>query len=253
MTVLCWIFFGVYFFLDRFSCDTCTALDNFQQNPYNNSLSSILPCNELLSAKSILSDVSAGIYNLVNKVNANISVLQATTSYPNVVHVCNPFSAPPEYLYQPENCPENSIRIGDIPKVLKFLTCSNANEGTCDNEHSISSSEYARVEAYTSSIQDLLNLYPSMEHLLECQLVKDAFSQVLVKHCKPLKRFSRMVWAGMVLLAVIMVLLVVLLWIIKAHHEQSYHHSDGSVEPHCGAGNSLELGPAKEIDITTTN
>lgn len=109
-----------------------------------------------------------------------------------------------------------------------------------------------RVEAYTSSIQDLLNLYPSMEHLIECQLVKDAFSQVLVKHCKPLKKFSRMVWAGMVLLAVIVVLLVVL-WIIKAHHEQRYHHSDGSVEPYCRAGNSLELGSAKEIDITTTN
>lgn len=52
----------------RFSGDACTALDNFQENPYNNSLSSILPCDELLSAKSVLSDVSAGIYNLVNKV-----------------------------------------------------------------------------------------------------------------------------------------------------------------------------------------
>ncbi|WVY91916.1 hypothetical protein V8G54_037430 [Vigna mungo] len=43
------------------------ALDNFQENPYNNSLSSLLPCDELLSAKSVLSDVSAGIYDLVNK------------------------------------------------------------------------------------------------------------------------------------------------------------------------------------------
>lgn len=53
----------------RFSSDTCTALENFQQNPENNSLSSILPCDELLSAKSVLFDVSGEIYNLVNKVN----------------------------------------------------------------------------------------------------------------------------------------------------------------------------------------
>ena len=53
----------------RFSSDTCTALENFQENPYNNSLSSILPCDELLSAESVLFDVSAGIYNLVNEVN----------------------------------------------------------------------------------------------------------------------------------------------------------------------------------------
>lgn len=53
----------------RFEGDTCTALEDFQKDPYNSSLSSILPCNELLSAKSLLSDVSAGIYNLVNEVN----------------------------------------------------------------------------------------------------------------------------------------------------------------------------------------
>jgi hypothetical protein len=52
-------------------------------------------------------------------VNANIS-MQAT-SYPNLVHVCNPFSAPPNYFYQPENCPDNTIRIGDIPKVSNMF------------------------------------------------------------------------------------------------------------------------------------
>ena len=53
----------------RFEEDTCTALEDFQKDPYNSSLSSILPCEELFSAKSVLSDVSAGIYNLVNEVN----------------------------------------------------------------------------------------------------------------------------------------------------------------------------------------
>ncbi|XP_039038876.1 uncharacterized protein LOC120176522 [Hibiscus syriacus] len=67
LTILCWLFFGVYFFLEKFSGDTCTALENFQENPYNNTLSSILPCDELLSAESVLSDVSAGIYNLFNE------------------------------------------------------------------------------------------------------------------------------------------------------------------------------------------
>ena len=106
-----------------------------------------------------------------------------------------------------------------------------------------------RVEGFTSSVQDLLNVYPSMENLLECQLVKDAFSQVLVNHCRPLKKYAKMVWSGMVLLAVIMVLLVVL-WTIKAHHEHRYHLSDGSVEPHFAAASALELGSAKEVDNT---
>ncbi|KAK7272003.1 hypothetical protein RJT34_28325 [Clitoria ternatea] len=247
MTVICWLFFGVYFFLEKFSSDACTALDNFQENPYNNSLSSILPCDELLSAKSVLYDVSAGIYDLVNEVNANITAMQGTSDV-NFVHVCNPFSAPPNYSYQPENCPANTIRIGDIPKVLKPFTCSNGNDdGSCNNiGYFIPGTEYVRVEAYTNSIQDLLNVYPSMEHLLECKVVKDAFSQVLEKHCKPLNKYAKMVWGGMLLLAMIMALLV-LLWTIKAHHHHCYHISDASVEPH--SSNAFESGAAKEIEI----
>ncbi|KAD6453015.1 hypothetical protein E3N88_07720 [Mikania micrantha] len=112
ITVLCWVFFGAYFFLSRFAGDTCTALEGFQQDPYNNSLSSILPCDQLLSAESALTDVSAGVYDLVNEVNANISRIQQDSSF----GVCNPFSGPPDYNYQPNNCSENDIRIGDIPE-----------------------------------------------------------------------------------------------------------------------------------------
>ncbi|KAL2463413.1 hypothetical protein Fot_53069 [Forsythia ovata] len=51
LTILYWVFFGIYFFLGNFVGDTCTALEGFQKDPYNNSLSSILPCDDLLSAK----------------------------------------------------------------------------------------------------------------------------------------------------------------------------------------------------------
>ncbi|GMY32587.1 hypothetical protein FCV25MIE_27829 [Fagus crenata] len=233
-----------------FSGDTCTALENFQQNPNNNSLSSILPCDELLSAKSILFDVSAEIYNLVNEVNTNLSVLQAT-SYPNLVSVCNPFSAPPEYNYQPDNCPANTVRIGDIPKVLKVFTCSDPNNGTCENEL-ISSSNYKTVESYSNSVQSLLNAYPGMESLLECQSVKDAFSEILLKHCKPLKRNVQMVWVSMVFLSMIMVFLV-LTWIAQANHEQKHHFSDGSVKPNLATANMLDAGAAKEVNSDTNS
>ncbi|KAF4388308.1 hypothetical protein F8388_021138 [Cannabis sativa] len=247
LTVLCWLFFGIYFFLNKFVGDTCTALENFQRNPYNNSLSSILPCDELISARSVLHDVSAGIHNIVN---ANISVMQSS----NGISICNPFSDPPAYQYQPENCPSNTIRIGDIPKVLKVFTCSDANSMTCGNgQFSISDSDYQTVESYTNSIQNLLNAYPGMENLVECQLVKDAFSEILVKHCKPMKKFVHMVWASMVLLSLIMVTLV-LLWTIRDHHEISHHFSDGgSVGPHSSPADMLELGNATKQVKDNTN
>ncbi|XP_062107899.1 uncharacterized protein LOC133818829 isoform X2 [Humulus lupulus] len=248
LTVLCWLFFGMYFFLNKFVGDTCTALENFQRNPYNNSLSSILPCDELLSAKSVLLDVSAGIHNIVNEVNANISVMQSS----NDISICNPFSDPPAYHYQPENCPSNTIKIGDIPKVLEVFACSDANNMSCDNgQFSISNSDYQTVESYSNSIQNLLNAYPGMENLVECQSVKDAFSEILVKHCKPMKKLIRMVWASMVFLSLIMALLV-LLWTIRAQHELNHHFSDGgSVGPHSSAADLLELGNAKQVKDNT--
>ncbi|KAB2622876.1 hypothetical protein D8674_025058 [Pyrus ussuriensis x Pyrus communis] len=242
LTTLFWVFFGLYFFLAEFSNDTCTALESFQQNPNNNSLSSILPCDELVSAKSLLHDVGAGIYSLVNEVNANISSLQETSSQ-NIEYVCNPFSEPPEYNYQPQKCPNNSVPIGDIPEVLRVDTCSDANSGTCENGTVISDSAYKLVELYTSSIQGILNSYPGMESLVECQTVKDAFSEILVKHCKPLKRYAKMVWAAMAFLATLMVLLV-LLWIIQANHERNHHSADGSVS---ATENVVELGTATAV------
>jgi len=39
------------------------------------------------------------------------------TLLPKGVYLCDPFSAAPEYLYQPEKCKPNTIQIADIPEV----------------------------------------------------------------------------------------------------------------------------------------
>ncbi|KAF5195098.1 transmembrane protein [Thalictrum thalictroides] len=231
IAALCWVSFGLYFFVEKFTGDTCTALGDFQQDPHNNSLSSIVPCDELISAESVLLDTRVGLFNLINEVNQNISTMQLPASLGrNQVSICNPFSAAPEYNYQPDNCPPNTIRIGDIPQILKMFTCS-GERATCGQRQFLSNDSMRTVEAYTSSIQNLLNAFPGMESLVDCQVVKDAFTKILLKHCKPLKKFVKMVWASMVALSTIMVVLV-LTWAVKAFHEKSHHFSDGSVKPH---------------------
>ncbi|KAL3506780.1 hypothetical protein ACH5RR_032162 [Cinchona calisaya] len=221
------------------SDDTCTALEGFQQDPYNNSLSSILPCDELLSAKSVLSDVSAEVYRMVNEVNRNIS-----RTYGNIVQICNPFSAPPEYQYQAHDCPANTVQIGDIPQLLKLSTCPDSEGETCKGGIVISARDYNMVEVYTTSIQRLLSEYPGMESLVQCQTVTNAFSEILNKHCKPLSRYTRMVWAAMVFLSVVMVALI-LIWTTEAHHEQYLQSSDGSVKSYSSKADMIESGTAE--------
>lgn len=244
VTVLCWFFFGAYFFIGKFAGDTCTALEDFQQDPYNNSLSAILPCDQLLSAQSVLSDVSAGVYNLVNEVNANISRIQGSSYF----HICNPFSSPPQYSYQPDNCSPDALRIGDIPQLLRLITCIDAENGVCNGGIPIRGRDFRAVEAYTRSIQTLLNAYPGMESLVECQTVKDTFSIILDKHCKPLKRYVRMVWKSMVFLSTVMVALL-LTWALRAYHDRKHHFSDGSIKPHAAAGADIENEPTMTGNI----
>lgn len=95
-------------------------------------------------------------------------------------------------------------------------------------------------------MQNLLNSYPSMDSLVECQTVKDAFSEILQKHCKPLKRDSRMVWAAIVFLSIVMVVLV-LLWTIQARHERRDQFSGSSVNPHFATTEMMVSKSVKEI------
>ncbi|XP_057771264.1 uncharacterized protein LOC130991190 isoform X2 [Salvia miltiorrhiza] len=221
LTVLCWLFFGIGFFLQK-------ALEGFQKNPYNNSLSPILPCEELLSAKPMLNNVTTEIHNLVNKVNENISI-----SYGGVIQICNPFSPPPAHDYQPWNCPNTSVRIGDIPKVIEQVACPDT-QTTCNGGILVPANYYNTIGAYCTSIQILLDEFPSIEGLVECRPVKDAFSEILQKHCKPLRRYIRLLWSALLFLSLVLVILV-LIWTIKEHHDQTHHSSGGSIKPHnCG-------------------
>ncbi|KAL2920909.1 Dystrophin [Bienertia sinuspersici] len=227
-----------------FSSDTCTALHDFQQNPDNSSLSSILPCNEFLSARNVLSDVGIGIYEIVDQVNTNISFLK-TSSLPSLEYVCNPFSGPPDFLYQPGNCAAGTIKIGDIPQVLKMFACSDTSGTSCQGGGGlISTSEYNVIEAYSNSIQNLLNAYPEMQNLVDCQLVKHASSKILNMHCKPLKQYAQTTWISMLVLSVVMVILVSV-WASIGHHDQKHHSTDSSVQPNTTEANNLDPKAAK--------
>ncbi|XP_031110762.1 uncharacterized protein LOC116014932 [Ipomoea triloba] len=238
LTVLCWLFFGIYFFIDKFASDTCTAFENFQEDPYNSSLGSILPCDELVSARSVLGDVSKGIHTLVDQVNENIS-----RSYGNFAQICQPFSEPPEYLYQPDKCASNTIRIEDIPQLLKVVTCTDPN---CNGGIMITPREFDTMQAYATSIQNILKVYPGMERLVECKTVNDAFADILENHCTPLKRNGHLVWKALVFLSVVMVALV-LTWTVEAAHEQRHHGDlDGSVKPHRAEDEELGTEPVPD-------
>ncbi|XP_020106549.1 uncharacterized protein LOC109722814 [Ananas comosus] len=247
LTFLFWVYFGLYFFLDKFSGDTCAALDEYRLNPQNSTLSSILPCNEKLSDDTILHDAGAEIHDIIDKVNENIS--QAKSAYlPGLQYVCNPFSGPPEYHYQPENCSSDTIKIGDIPQILKRYACLDSTAGSCTQGETISASDYNTILIYTTSVQNILDVFPAMERLVDCQLVEDAFSEILADQCMPLKKYAHMTWAALATLSTLMVVIVVMSTAGALHGIKS-HFSDRSVKPN---SESAEASEAETIETHST-
>ncbi|WVZ52924.1 hypothetical protein U9M48_003923 [Paspalum notatum var. saurae] len=220
LTAFFWMYFGLYYFFDKFAGDTCVALDEYQLNPQNSTLGTIIPCSEKLSADVILHDVGAGIHDIIDQVNSNIYTIKSEYTVKQLDYICNPFSGPPEYQYRPENCPTGAATIGDIPQILKRLTCSDFGGGANCRPADLSSAiDYDKVQSYTSSIQNVLDIFPGTERLVSCELVKAGFADIVGNQCAPLRRGARTAWAGLAALSAAMVLLIlVVLVATNARH-----------------------------------
>lgn len=211
LTALFWMYFGLYYFLDKFAGDTCAALEEYQQNPQNSTLGAIIPCSEKLSGGVILHDVGAGIHDIIDQVNSNIYSIKSEYGVKKLEYICNPFTGPPKYRYRPENCGSGEATIGDIPQILKRLTCSDLGGGAgCEPAELSSAIDLDKVQTYTGSIQNVLDIFPGTERLVTCELVKAGFAGIVGAQCGPLRRGARETWAGLAALAAAMALLLVL-------------------------------------------
>ncbi|XP_047155082.1 uncharacterized protein LOC124826325 [Vigna umbellata] len=136
LTSLCWFLTGFDFFLHTFAEDACTAFEDFEKDPQNSSLGSMLPCmNESFSGKLIV-QIGYTIHRFVVELNSNMSVIYRVLGVSaeneellGVIKICDPFPGPSNLNYIPQSCPNNAIRIGDLSKILaKFTVTKRAQE-----------------------------------------------------------------------------------------------------------------------------
>lgn len=226
LTAFFWMYFGLYYFLDKFAGDTCAALEEYQLNPKNSTLGTIIPCSEKLYGGVILHNVSAGIHDIIDQVNSNIYSIKSEYGVKQLDYICNPFTGPPEYRYRPENCASGAATIGDIPQILKRLTCSDlGGAANCAPAELSSAIDYDKVQTYTSSIQNVLDIFPGTERLVSCELVKAGFADIVGNQCAPLRRGARETWAALAALSAAMALLVLASAALRRRHAGDDRHS----------------------------
>ncbi|GMP27722.1 hypothetical protein CsSME_00003589 [Camellia sinensis var. sinensis] len=207
--------------------DTCSALENFEQNPQNNSLSSILPCANSSSFDKVFKDIGYTVHTSITELNSKITQLneflrldEQNDNFSEVQKICDPFPAATNYSYAPEKCPKDAIPIGDLAGVLSRFTCYPDNTGNCEhNRRFIPESTYVIARACSIALQDLINIFPDLLNLVQCSFLKDTFSNVVLHQCKPFRASTRKLWISLLSLSVVMVVLV-LLWVAKAYQDR---------------------------------
>ncbi|XAR51371.1 hypothetical protein NMG60_11005983 [Bertholletia excelsa] len=238
VVTLCWVLTGFDFFFHIFADDTCSAIEDFEQNPEENSLSSVLPCPQTTFSSRVLFDIGRAVHTSINELNSKITQLngfhrlheQKEESLGGRM-ICNPFSGPPDYDYAPERCPEGAIPIGDFPGILSRFTCYQADTGACARDGKpVPEAIYAMAWAYSNAIQDLINIFPHLQELIECSYVKEAFADVVLYQCRPFRSSTRKLWLSVLSLSVVMVALVIV-WVGKAFQDKGRSFSPCSVVP----------------------
>ncbi|KAH9712361.1 transmembrane protein [Citrus sinensis] len=218
--------------------DTCSAFEDFEQNPQNNSLSVILPCMNSTHSDEVLSNIGYIIHKFISEINKNIERVylsfglhQQDDGLFGSGKICDPFSAA-NYTYVPEKCSKNDIQIGELPNVLSGFTCYGENSiKNCRRQGKfIPQNAYDKARAYSESVQGMLDIYPDLQSLTNCTIVKTTFSEVAVNQCTSFKFSIRLLWSWMLSLSIFMVALVIS-WVARAWQDKGRQFSRCSIIP----------------------
>nr|GLL19364.1 uncharacterized protein LOC109168873 [Ipomoea trifida] len=219
-----------------FAEDICIALDDFQQNPQSSSLQSVLPCANSTNSNNLLVKIGYTIHTCMFKINVKLTDLPELQSVGNeddnfgVWKVCNPFSGAPNYTFTPNQCEKDAIPIGSLPHVLSRVTCYGSSKNCRDEGRFLPEAIYYKCAAFSQSMQELIDIFPDLVRLIQCSKVKQAFSDIVQRQCKPFRKTALELWSSMLSLAISMVFLT-LLWAGKAYQDKGKSFSRCSIVP----------------------
>ncbi|KAG6383593.1 hypothetical protein SASPL_156646 [Salvia splendens] len=185
---------GIFLLLHNVTGDTCVAMNQWVQNPTaHTALDDILPCVDNATAQETLTkskEVTSQLVTLMNTVISNISnannvpnllPLYFNQSGPSVPNVCNPFN------------PDLTSRACAPGRLTPAM--------------------YTQMAASVNVSYGLYKYGPFLANVQDCSFVRDTFSAIEADHCPGLRRYSKWIYVGLVMVA-LAVMLSLLFWVI---------------------------------------
>ncbi|CAN0863696.1 hypothetical protein LINGRAHAP2_LOCUS8765 [Linum grandiflorum] len=237
LTAMYWVLTGIDFFLHTFAEDTCKAFESFVENPHNNTLSSIIPCMDTPEALQVLAEIGGTIHGFISELNSkmtsvNLAFVQEARVM-GIKGICDPFSGPPDQIFMPNSCSKDFIPVGEITNMISTLTCPEAStREACVMQGKIIPESISKMAmAYSRSAQLAIDVFPSLETLAKCKLVKQTMTHIVEEQCGPFTVAMWMLWTSMLCVSIFMTVFV-LGWVIKSYQERDRRFSACSIWPH---------------------
>ncbi|KAL0330570.1 UNVERIFIED_CONTAM: hypothetical protein Sradi_5043700 [Sesamum radiatum] len=213
---------GIFLLLHNVTGDTCVAMDQWVQHPTaHTALDDILPCVDNATAQETLTkskEVTSQLVNLMNSVITNISnnnfapnmaPFYYNQSGPQVPNLCNPFNAD----LTDRACAPGEVELNNATQVWRGYVCETSGSGICATTGRLTPGIYGQMAAGVNVSYGLYRYGPFLVNLEDCSFVRKTFSDIHAGYCPGLRKYSRWIYSGLVMVATA-VMASLVFWVI---------------------------------------
>ncbi|KAJ6295403.1 hypothetical protein OIU78_023428 [Salix suchowensis] len=213
---------GTFLLLHNVAGDTCVAMDHWVQNPTaHTALDDILPCVDQATTQDTLiksKEITSQLVEVVNQVITNVSNLNFSPNFkpmyinqsgPLVPMLCNPFYA--DLTIRP--CSAGEVELTNATQVWSSYVCQVSPTGICSTTGRLTPAFYSQMSAAVNVSYGLNNNAPFLIDLGDCTFAREIFNEIYRDHCPSLRRHSRWIYIGLVMVSTA-VMLSLIFWVI---------------------------------------
>lgn len=98
-------------------------------------------------------------------------------------------------------------------QVFGGYVCQTSSNGICTTQGRLTPAMYTQMAASVNVSYGLFKYGPFLANVQDCSFVRDTFSAIEADHCPGLRRYSKWIYVGLVMVA-LAVMLSLLFWVI---------------------------------------
>ncbi|XWS26187.1 hypothetical protein CRYUN_Cryun26dG0009500 [Craigia yunnanensis] len=221
---------GTFLVLHNVAADTCVAMHDWIQNPTaHTTLDDIMPCVDNTTAKETLlksREVTSQLVEVINQVITNVSNINFSPNFPPMYFnqsgplvpvLCNPFFSD----LTDRACTAGEVNADNATEVWRNYVCQVSATGICTTTGRLTPAFYDQMtpafyDQMTAAVNvgsSLFDYAPFLVQLQDCTFVRETFMGIYVEHCPGLRRYSRWIYIGLVMVSTA-VMLSLIFWVI---------------------------------------